>query len=143
MYRSGKHLKVSFTLLLLAWCLGLATPARANLRFYTIVQQNCMAYRVATDASQMDLEEESDGSLTFSLQLESRRNNYEEVMMIGYIAVGQAVERTDLNVQTIHIIVTTPNSIIHTTADISLVEQLLREEINSFDFIRQLQWSSN
>ena len=92
----------------------------------------------------MNLEETSDGSFTFTLQLESRRNNFEEVMLTGYTATGQAVERTNLNVKTINIIVTIPtadNMILMTTADISLVEQLLQGKIKSSDFMRQLQWN--
>ena len=144
MYRSGKHLQVQFTLLLLALCLGITAPARANPRFFATVQQICTTYKVSTNASQMSLEEASEGSYTFTLRLESRRNNFEEVMMVGYIATGQAVERTNLNVQTMHIIVTIPaadNMLLMTTADITLVEQLLQGEIKSYDFIRQLQWN--
>ena len=144
MYRSGKHLQVQFTLLLLALCLGITAPVRANPRFFATVQQICTTYKVSTNAGQMSLEEVSEGSYTFTLRLESRRNNFEEVMMVGYMAAGQAVERTNLNVQTIHIIVTIPaadNMLLMTTADISLVEQLLQGEIKSYDFIRQLQWN--
>ncbi len=144
MYRSGNHLQVMSTLLLLSIWLGFTTPARANIRFYTVVQQNCSAFKISTDATKMNLEEESDGSLTFTLQLESRRNNLQEVIIFGYVATGRAVERTRLNVKTIHIIVTIPtfdNAVSLTTADISLVEQLVQREITSEDFMPQLQWN--
>ena len=144
MSHSGKHLKVRFALLLLVLFAGVTTPARANPRFYSTVQQICTTYRVNTNSSQMNLEETSEGSYAFTLRLESRRNNFEEVMMVGYIAAGEAVGRTNLNVQTIHIIVTIPgadNMLLMTTADIALVKQLLQGEIRSYDFIRQLQWN--
>ena len=92
----------------------------------------------------MDLEKADDDGSTFTLALESRRNNFEEVMLVGYMAVGQAVAQTGLDVKTINIVVTIPkadNMLLMTTADMAQVEQLRQGKIKSSDFMRQLQWN--
>lgn len=144
MYHSGKHLRLLSALLVLGWCLGLAAPARPNLRFYTIVQQVCNSYRVPVDMKQMNLEEPEDSGLAFTLALQSRRNNFEEVILVGFIASGQAIARTGTEVKTINITVTIPradNMLLMTTADVALVEQLRLGKIKSSEFMRQLQWN--
>ena len=144
MFHSGKHLKLLSALLVLGWCLGLATPARANMRFYSIVQQVCKSYRVPVTTKQMDLKEPGSNGPTFTLELQSRRNNFEEVILVGYIATGQAIARTGVEVKTINITVTIPkadNMLLITTADVALVEQLRLGKIRSSEFMKQLQWS--
>ncbi len=141
MLRSGKYQKIIATLLVMSWCLVLITPLRADLTFFSIVQQVCKSYRVPVTMDQMDLGSED---TTFTLALQSRRNNFEEVMLVVYIASGQAIKRTGLEIKTIHITITIPNAdnmLLMTTADISLVEQLRQGEIKSSEFIRQLDWN--
>ena len=92
----------------------------------------------------MNLEEPGNGGATFTLALQSRRNNFEEVILVGYIAVSQAIARTGMEVKTINIIVTIPkadNMLLMTTADVGLVEQLRLGKIKSSEFMRQLQWN--
>jgi len=130
--------------LLLGWCLVLATPVWANLRFYSIVQQVCKSYRVPVTMDQMELEIAETDNPTFTLALKSRRNNFEEVMLVGYIAASQAIHRTGVEVKTINITITVPkadNMLLLTTADIALLEHLRLGEIKSSEFMRQLQWN--
>lgn len=144
MFRSGKHQRLISVLLLLGWCLVLATPVRANLRFYSIVQQVCKSYRVPVTPDRMELAELESHNPTFTMALQSRRNNFEEVMLVGYIACGQAIARTGIEVKTINITVTIPKAdhmLLVTTADVALVEQLRLGEIKSSEFMRQLQWN--
>ncbi|UCH10373.1 MAG: hypothetical protein JSU61_00310 [Fidelibacterota bacterium] len=144
MFRSGKYRRLIPALLVLGWCLVLATPARANLRFFSIVQQVCKSYRVPVTLDQMNLEGAESTNPTFNLALQSRRNNFEEVMLVGYIATSQAIARTGVEVKTINITVTIPkadNMLLMTTADMALVEQLRLGEIKSSEFMRQLQWN--
>lgn len=125
--------------------LALATTAMANnIRFFTIVQQFLNNRRVSVIMERMQIEVAPDGTNTFSMVLESRRNNFEEVMIYGYLGVGQAIARTDQTVNIINITVSIPkadNMLIMTTADASLVEQLRQGKLKSSAFIRQLQWN--
>ena len=144
MLRSGKYQRSMSVFLLLGWCLVLATPVWANLRFYSIVQQVCKSYRVPVTMDQMELEIAETDNPTFTLALQSRRNNFEEVMLVGYIASSQAIHRTGVEVKTINITVTVPkadNMLLLTTADIALLEHLRLGEIKSSEFMRQLQWN--
>ncbi|MFB0515005.1 MAG: hypothetical protein ACETWG_00180 [Candidatus Neomarinimicrobiota bacterium] len=144
MFRFGESQRLIPALLLLGWCLALATPVRADLRFYSIVQQVCKSYRVPVNMDQMKLEALESDNPTFNLELQSRRNNFEEVMLVGYIATSQAIARTGVVVKTINITVTIPkadNMLLFTTADVALVEQLRLGEIKSSEFMRQLQWN--
>ncbi len=134
-----KRLAIAVPVLLLV----LVTLLQANIRFYSIVQQVCNSYRVPVVMNKMKLTPTGD-SMTFDLFLESRRNNFEEVMMVGYIGVGQAIARTDIKVSIINITVSIPkadNMLIMTTAEFQLVERLRVGKIRSSAFMRQLQWN--
>jgi hypothetical protein len=136
--------RLSMMLIVSVWPLAVATPVLANVRFYSLVQQTCQAYRVPVTMEQMELEGLDSENPTFSLMLQSRRNNFEEVMLVGYIAAGQAIHRTGIDVKTINIVVTIPtmdNMILFTAAPIDDVEQLRVGELSSSDFLRQLQWT--
>lgn len=140
----GKYRKSINMLLLLGWLMALATTAQANMRFYSIVQQVCRSYRVPVGLEQMKLEELESDNPTFHMVLQSRRNNFEEVMLVGYIASSQAIARTGLGIKTIMITVTIPksdNMMLMTTADVGLVEQLRLGKIKSSEFMRKLQWT--
>ncbi len=140
----GKYRKPLTVLMILGWLMAMATTAQANMRFYSIVQQVCKSYRVPAGLDQMKLEEMESDNPTFHMVLQSRRNNFEEVMMVGYIASSQAIARTGLGIKTIMITVTIPksdNMMLMTTADVSLVEQLRLGKIKSSEFMRKLTWT--
>ena len=144
MFRSGKNQRLITALLVVMWCLVLAAPVLANVRFFSVVQQVCKSYRVPVAMEQMRLEDMQSDNPTFNLALESRRNNFEEVMLVGYIASSQAIARTGMEIKTVNITVTIPkadNMLLMTTASFGLVEQLRLGEIKSSEFMRQLQWN--
>ena len=60
--------------------------AFANYAFKKKVKSVCSSYRVSVNASAMDFDSE-----LFSLTLESNRNNFEMVMLVGFASAGQAV----------------------------------------------------
>ena len=144
MYRFGKYRKHFALLMISGLIVMLVTPAMANMRFYSIVQQVCKSYRVPVGIDQMTLENLNTDGASFSLVLQSRRNNFEEVMMVGYIATSQALARSGVGVKTINVTVTIPkadNMVLLTTATSALVEQLRLGKIKSSEFMRQLQWN--
>ena len=57
-----------------------------NHAFKKKIKTVCSSYRVSVDASSMDFDNE-----LFSLNLESNRNNFEMVMLVGFASAGQAV----------------------------------------------------
>ena len=58
----------------------------ANYAFKKKIKSVCSSYRVSVNASAMDFDSE-----LFSLTLESNRNNFEMVMLVGFASAGQAV----------------------------------------------------
>ena len=143
MLGTGKYRGWVAALLLGGWCLALVTPLWANVKFYSVVQQICRSYRVPVTMERMKLAYPPNGT-TFDLALQSRRNNFQEVMLVGYIASSQAIARTGIDVQTINITVSIPkadNMLLMTTADAKLLADLRLGKIKSSAFIRQLQWN--
>ncbi len=63
-----------------------------NYAFYRKVVHTCKYYRVDVKSSDMSLTKSSDGSYSFSIQLTSKRNDFEMVMLVGFISVGQAIK---------------------------------------------------
>ena len=60
--------------------------ALANYAFKKKIKSVCSSYRVSVNASAMDFDSE-----LFSLTLESNRNNFEMVMLVGFASAGQAI----------------------------------------------------
>lgn len=133
-------------LLVLVWCLALALPAQANVRFFTTVLQYCNNYRVDANMVGMNLEGLETENPSFYLMLPSRRNDFEQVLLVGYMATAQAMARTGLELKTIHVTVWFPKTgfmIIMSNADSALVEKLRQGEIESHQFLRQIEWNIN
>ena len=63
----------------------------ANYAFYRKVSNTCKFYRVSIDEKKMSLIKNKDGSYNFTIEMESLRNNFEMVMLVGFISVGQAM----------------------------------------------------
>ena len=57
-----------------------------NYAFKKKIKTVCASYRVSVDATSMDFDND-----LFSLTLESNRNNFEMVMLVGFASAGQAV----------------------------------------------------
>ncbi|MFC1481467.1 hypothetical protein ACFL6E_04380 [Candidatus Neomarinimicrobiota bacterium] len=128
----------------MGWLLIWATTAQANMRFYSLVQQMCKNYNVTVSGEQMKLEGLEGDNPTFHLIIRSRpRNNYEQVLAIGYIAAGQANAQTNLGVKTVRVTVIIPNTDgrqISSEADIALVDQMRLGKIKPSEFIRELMF---
>ena len=103
MVHLGRPTLLVASFMVLVWGLVLVTPARANIRFFTTIMRNCQHYRVSADMVQMNLVKNEDGELSFYLTLPSRRNNFEEVILVGYVATSHAIHRTGLKVIDIYV----------------------------------------
>ena len=124
-------------------CLVLVVPAQANFAFYTIVQQVCRSYRVPVTTEQMHFEGADTGEPSFTITLQSRRNNFEHVMLVGYIAAAQARARTETVLNSFRVVVIMPSAngmTLMTKADAELVERLRTGVIKSTEFMKKLEW---
>ena len=58
----------------------------ANYAFKKKVKHVCKSYRISVESSQLSLDNDD-----FSITLQSNRNNFEMVMLVGFASAGQAV----------------------------------------------------
>ena len=128
--------------------------AFANYGFYRKVANTCKYYRVTVDEKKMSLTKNKDGSYSFSIEMKSLRNNFEMVMLVGFISVGQAMnhqekfakkktgytaiipEDTDV---TVTIPVSRQNTIITAKATAGQIRQLTDGKIDSAGFVRLIK----
>lgn len=135
--RNRKIFAITTVLVLLAT----VTVAHANVRFFLQVMRNLQHYRVTGDSVDMDLEGRGTGNLEFILNLPSRRNNFEEVIMAGYLSAAYAIDRTGLLVKKVYVIVTVTNDndrLISTWAPATDLAKLVSQEVGPHEFIRTL-----
>ena len=135
--RNRKIIAIGTILVLLAS----VTVARANVRFFLQVMRNLQHYRVTGDSVDMNLEGKGTGNLEFILNLPSRRNNFEEVIMAGYLSVAYAIDRTGLMVKRVYVNVTITKAdgrLISTWAPATELAKLVSQEVGPHDFLRAL-----
>ncbi|MBT3478723.1 MAG: hypothetical protein HOA15_03370 [Candidatus Marinimicrobia bacterium] len=126
----------------------------ANYAFYKKVTNTCKYYRVTVDEKKMSLTKNANGSYHFSIEMESLRNNFEMVMLVGFISVGQAMnhqasfakkksgytailpENTEV---TVSIPVSRQSTIITAKATAEQIRQLTDGKIDSARFMRLIK----
>ncbi len=124
-------------------------PVFGNYAFYNKVRKTCETYRVDIVNNGMDLT-----ATNFSLELESKRNDFEMTMLVGFAAAGQAILHqqylaekqkgyTPVLPQKIHIAVHVPmgrkGTIIAAEASAIDVKRLAEGSLKSSDFIRLIK----
>ena len=142
-------------ILALATILVLSTQfVFANYAFYKKVANTCKYYRVNVDQKKMALTKNADGSYHFSIEMESMRNNFEMVMLVGFISVGQAMSHQEAFAKkksgytavvpsdtevTVSIPVSRQNTIITAKATAGQIRQLTEGKIDSSGFMRLIK----
>ena len=123
----------------------------ANYDFYRQVTNTCKSYRIEVKADDMDLNLENND---FSINLISRRNNFEMIMLIGFASAGQAIihqrhlQETINNYEAIvpdkvNVVVTVPvgrnNTIFSAEASSAMVQKLADGTVDTADFMRKIK----
>lgn len=114
------------------------SPLLGNQDYFRSVQQTAKAYRVTVSSDQMKMVPDQDGSQSFHISLKSNRNNFEMVMLVGYIAAGEAM-KTGVQPSAIFVSVDVPlgeGIRLVTMATRENVMKLLSGEINTAQFSR-------
>ncbi|MEE9167579.1 MAG: hypothetical protein V3U24_09015 [Candidatus Neomarinimicrobiota bacterium] len=107
-----------------------------------MVRQTARVYRVAVMMDQMNFVADGKGGQTFHIDLKSNRNNFEMVLLVGYIAAGEAM-KTGVKPSEIHVTVEVPlgeGYRLMTRAKIDDVERLLDGEVNAAQFARLIEY---
>ena len=145
-------------LILLTLLMVSAQPLFANYAFYRTVINTCKAYRVDVKEKEMSFTTQDGKILAFKMNLTSMRNNFDMVLMVGFISAGQAIRHQKQMAEKMHrsgrkfdaeipaeveISVINPmandNMVVIATASKDLVIQLSEGTINSGGFMRQIK----
>ncbi len=135
-----------------------AQPLFANYAFYRTVINTCKAYRVDVKESAMSFTTQNGETVAFKLNLKSMRNNFDMVLLVGFMSAGQAIrhqqqlaekmQKSGRNFTAelpneVEISVLVPmsneNMVVMATADVDLVIQLSEGTLNSSGFMRQIK----
>jgi len=126
----------------------------ANYAFYRQVTNTCKYYRVKVDPSDMTLTKTGEGQYTFSISLHSMRNNFEMVMLVGFISVGQAIQHqrrlatnnpdyTPIVPENTEVTITVPisreNMVITASARADVIMDLAEGKIDTAEFMRRIK----
>jgi len=126
----------------------------ANYAFYRKVSNTCKFYRVSIDEKKMALTKNSDGSYRFTIEMESLRNNFEMVMLVGFISVGQAINHQETFAKkkpgynavvpgntevTVSVPVSRQNTIITAKATTAQIRQLTDGKVDTAGFMRLIK----
>ena len=120
-----------------------------NYAFYSKVRNTCSSYRLVVEQKDMRLTDEG-----FTLTMNSKRNNFERVMLIGFASVGKAMEHQRhlegigkieqaLIPASVTIIVNVPvtrdNLIVSASASTELIEKLSAGIIETSQFMQEIK----
>jgi len=126
----------------------------ANYAFYRKVSNTCKFYRVSIDEKKMALTKNSDGSYRFTIEMESLRNNFEMVMLVGFISVGQAINHQETFAKkkpgynavvpgntevTVSVPISRQNTIITAKATTAQIRELTDGKVDTAGFMRLIK----
>ena len=123
----------------------------ANYAFYRQVTSTCKSYRVEVSSGEMLLSADNNN---FAINLSSRRNNFELIMLVGFAAAGKAIihqkhlQGTISNYNPVipdqvNVVVTVPmgrdKTIFSAEADAIMVQGLADGSLDSADFMKKIK----
>ncbi len=124
-------------------------PVFGNYAFYKKISNTCSSYRIKINDRNMHM-----NGTVFTVELASKRNDFEMVMLVGFAAVGQAIihqrelalskpDFTPMIPEKIEIAVNVPlgrnETIITAIAPAKLVEELADGSLEASEFMRQIK----
>ena len=113
-----------------------------NQKYFNHVQRAAKAYRIEIPIDKMKIVPDEKGKNSFYITLASNRNNFEMVMLVGYIASGQAM-KTGYGPETFFVSVDVPlgeGFRLVTSATKEDLQQLLLGKINTAQFVRKVKY---
>ena len=110
----------------------------ANYKFYSMVRHVCKAYQVEVSFNDMRIHEEFDSKMYLDLNLKSGRNNFDTVLIVGFVAAGKALENSpEMELEGVNVtlnISARENNLIIASASANDIVRLVRGDITSSEF---------
>ena len=123
---------------LLAVLLLTAAPVFANYKFYNVVKHVCKVYQIEVEFKDMRIEEDFENRLFLDLHLDAGRNNFDTVLMVGFLAAGKGLESVpELQLQGVNVYVSINSrdrSVVIATAAANDIVRLSRGDISAAEF---------
>ena len=115
----------------------------ANQKYFNEVKKVAKSYRIETSFENMKVVKDEKGKDVFYITLASNRNNFEMVMLVGYIAAGQAM-KSGFEPSSVFVTVDVPlgeGFRLLTTATTEDLKQLLSGKITTKTFVRRVNYN--
>lgn len=121
-------------------CLVTASDTLAEQKMFAAAQQVFEAYRVDVSSVDMNIEQR-DNSEIFVLHVKARRNNFDMALMLGFMAAGTAVQKSNnTGVTGVRVIVEVPYKetlFVEASSTIGNVKKLVNGETKPEEFMRK------
>lgn len=126
----------------------------ANYAFYRKVTSTCKYYRISAEQKNMNITTNEKGKQNFSLILDSNRNNFEMVMIVGFLSAGQAIKHQIYLAQkkegfqpvvpkkvfiTVNVPMGKETMIVSAAATEKQIMEMVEGKINSAEFMRKIK----
>lgn len=139
--RNSKNVKSLLTLIIGIGLLSGMMFAKSD--FCSSVQQICNAYQVAVDYNRMNLIDIGDGQEEFSMTMNSERNQFDRILVIGFYAAGKAMTYHREPIQKVTVIISvayksTENIVASATRE--NIVKFVDGELSTSEFIRRVKF---
>lgn len=97
------------------------------------IQKICKAYQIDVKMQDIRVERDLDNDLVLILSLDSRRTNYDSMMMIGFYSIAKALESEQyhMDIKKVSVAVTVPGRDDVTIVSTAMIDDLIRLENGS------------
>lgn len=134
-----KSLKIGVIFALAFSFVGVET--HANPRLFSIAEKVFESYRLDVSPNSMELQSTAGNAKIFVIRVKARRNNFDLATMLGFMAAGTAVERSNTqNITGVRVIVEVPYKetlFVEASSPITAVKQLVGGQVRPEEFMRK------
>ncbi len=115
----------------------------ASSSYYSSVQQICSAYQISLDYDRMNLRTLDDGTQELTMNIQSARNQFDRVMLIGFYAAGKAMVYHKEPIQKVTVIISIAYKGVENIVAVASTENIMKfvnGEITSSEFVRKIKF---
>jgi len=118
------------------------TNVFASQKYFSQIQKTAKNYSVEINYNQIKSIVSNNGSVSLNIELTSNRNNFEMVMLVGYISAGTAL-KSGMKFNDVIVTVNVPlgdGFKLVTKSKITELKQLIDGKINTSQFVRKIEY---
>ena len=137
----NKNLKILGTIIGIILIIPATVSADSN--YFSSVQQICSAYQLSLNYDNMNLRTLADGSEELTINLESARNQFDRVMLIGFYAAGKAMVYHSKPIEKVTVVISVAYKGVENIVANASRENIMKfvnGEISSSEFVRKVKF---